>query len=27
VMYDYATGRSRPVDSTFLEKVREYIGG
>jgi len=27
VMYDYATGRSRPVDAPFLEKVREYIGG
>jgi acyl-CoA thioesterase FadM/nitroreductase len=27
VMYDYATGRSRPVDATFLEKVREYVGG
>jgi acyl-CoA thioesterase FadM len=27
VMYDYATGRSRPVDAAFLEKVREYIGG
>jgi acyl-CoA thioester hydrolase len=27
VMYDYGTGRPRPVDATFLEKIREYVGG
>ena len=27
VMYDYATGRPRPVDAPFLEKIRDYIGG
>jgi acyl-CoA thioesterase FadM len=27
VMYDYETGRPRPVDALFLEKVREYLGG
>jgi len=27
VMYDYTTGRPRPIDAPFLEKIREYIGG
>jgi len=27
VMYDYKTGKSRPVDAEFLAKTREYIGG
>jgi YbgC/YbaW family acyl-CoA thioester hydrolase len=26
VMYDYATGRPRPVDDDFLRKARDYIG-
>ena len=25
VMYDYTTGRPRPIDETFLKKVRDYI--
>ncbi|MGE5700302.1 MAG: thioesterase family protein [Deltaproteobacteria bacterium] len=27
VMYDYGTGRPRPVDAQFLEKIQEYLGG
>jgi len=27
VMYDYATGRPRPVDDDFLRRVRDYIAG
>lgn len=27
VMYDYKTGKSRPVDADFLAKAKEYIGG
>ena len=27
VMYDYTTGRPRPIDESFLAKVREYVGG
>jgi len=27
VMYDYAKGRAKPVDETFLRKVKDYIGG
>ena len=27
VMFDYATGRPRPIDDAFLGKVRDYIGG
>jgi len=27
VMYDYATGRPRPIDDAFLGKVRDYIAG
>ncbi|HZW36595.1 MAG: nitroreductase family protein [Deltaproteobacteria bacterium] len=27
VMYDYAAGRPRPIDASFLEKIREFIGG
>jgi YbgC/YbaW family acyl-CoA thioester hydrolase len=27
VMFDYATGRPRPIDDDFLDKIRDYIGG
>jgi len=27
VMFDYATGRPRPIDDAFLGKVRDYVGG
>jgi YbgC/YbaW family acyl-CoA thioester hydrolase len=27
VMFDYATGRPRPMDDAFLSKIRDYIGG
>ncbi len=27
VMYDYATGRVKPVSAEFLARVKEYIGG
>lgn len=27
VMYDYATGRTVPVDADFLARARDYIGG
>ena len=27
VMFDYATGRPRPIDDAFLSKIRDYIGG
>jgi len=27
VMFDYATGRVKPVSAEFLAKVRDYIGG
>lgn len=27
VMFDYATGRPRPIDDAFLSKVRNYVGG
>ena len=27
VMYDYATGRPVPVDTDFLSRARDYIGG
>jgi len=27
VMYDYSTGRPRPIDDAFLSKIRDYIGG
>lgn len=27
VMYDYKTGRTKPIAPEFLEKVKEYVGG
>ncbi len=27
VMYDYPTGRAKPVSAEFLAKVEDYIGG
>ncbi|HEX9205722.1 MAG TPA: thioesterase family protein, partial [Candidatus Deferrimicrobiaceae bacterium] len=27
VMFDYSTGRPRPIDDAFLSKIRDYIGG
>lgn len=27
VMYDYKTGKPRPIDASFLEKTRGYVGG
>jgi acyl-CoA thioesterase FadM len=27
VMFDYSTGRPRPIDDAFLDKIRDYIGG